>query len=109
MVDIRRRFELYVALTKILEPELAAYLMQHLEEIERDPVFQRYNRDRFEANPAAIFNLYAVMRSRIGQPHTSTLFEMLDPLGWSSEGPSSDDSNAATVAAATAGGDHGRR
>lgn len=108
MVDIRRRFELYVALTKLLKPELAPYLIQHLEEIERDPASQRFNRDRFEASPAAIYNLYAVMRARIGQTHTTTLFEMLDPLGWSSGAPGAH-TDAASVAASTAGGDHGGR
>jgi hypothetical protein len=108
MVDIRRRFELYVALTKILKPEIAAFLMQHLQEIERDPAFQRWNRDRIEANPAAIYSLYAVMRSRIGQTHTTTLFEMLDPIGWSSEVPS-DGPDIAPVAAGAVGDDHGGR
>ena len=105
MVDIRRRFELYVALTKILE--FAAYLIEHLAEIKRDPTFQRYNRDRFESNPGAIYNLYAVMRSRIGEVHATTLFEMLDPLGWAPEGSPSE--HASVVAAAAHGGDHGGR
>ena len=107
MVVIRRRFELYVALTKLLRPDLAAYLMQHLEEIERDPAFQRFNRDRFEANPAAIYHLYAALRSRIGQTQTTTLFEMLDPLGWSGDGAGSADRSGDLVAATASGGDHG--
>jgi hypothetical protein len=107
MVGIRRRFELYVALRKILTPESAAYLVEHLAEIERDPVFQRHNRDRFEANAAAIYNLYAVMRSQIGEVHTTALFEMLDPLGWAAEAATSEPARA--VAAAGNGGDHGGR
>jgi hypothetical protein len=104
MVSIRRRFELYVALRRLLKPDTAAYLLQHLEEIERDPEFQRHNRRRFESNPATIYNLYAALRSRIGEVHATTLFEMLDPLGWAA-----DDGHGALVAGEATGSDHGRR
>ena len=86
MVDVRRRCELYVALTRMLAPELAAYLMRHFEEVERNPEYQRHNRQRFEANPAVMYRLYASMGSRIGFEHVATVFEMLDPLGWAPAG-----------------------
>ena len=106
MVDVRRRFELYVALTRILKPDLAAYLIEHLAEVEREPDFQRHNRERFEANPAAIYNLYAELRSRLGRVHTTTLFEMLDPLEWANVAT---EPEGATVAAAVGGGEDGNR
>jgi hypothetical protein len=103
MVSIRRRFELYVALAEILSAETSAYLIQHLAEIEQNADYQRYNHERFERRPAPLYNLYAVMRSQIGEEHTLTLFEMLDPIGWGSS------DGAGAVAAVTEGGDHGDR
>ena len=104
MVSVSRRFELYVALRRILQSDSAAYLMQHFEEIEHDPALQRHNRERFEANPAAIYDLYAAMRSRIGEEHVTTLFEMLDPLGWTDQRRASE-----SVAGSGVGSDHGDR
>jgi hypothetical protein len=105
MVSIRQRFELYVALRRFLSVETAAYLMEHFEDIERDPVLQHHNHERFASNRAAIYNLYDAMRSRIGETHVRTLFEMLDPLGWGDRGVAA----SRTVAAAETGSDHGCR
>jgi hypothetical protein len=104
MVSIGRRFELYVALRRILQPDTAAYLMQHFEQIERDPALQRHNRQRFEANAAGIYGLYAAMRSRIGEEHVTTMFEMLDPLGWAGQSRVFE-----SVAGSGDGSDHGDR
>jgi hypothetical protein len=106
MVNVHRRFELYVALRKTLTHEVASYLVEHLTEVERDPELQRHNRARFEANAPAIYNLYAEMRSRIGEAHTKTLFEMLDPLEW---GDGADAGEHGQVAATAAGSEHGDR
>lgn len=104
MVDVRRKFDLYVALRKVLHAELAACLVWELEQVERTPSLYRRNHERFRDKPAPAYSLYEQFNARIGREHTVTMFEMLDPIGWA--GLDAPDNGA--VAAATPGGEHGR-
>jgi hypothetical protein len=57
MVDVRRKFDLYVALRKILQAELAAWLLWELQEIERTPSLDRRNHERFRDKPGPVLAL----------------------------------------------------
>ncbi len=103
MVDIRRKFDLYVALRKILHKELAAWLLWELSVIEERPDLQRRNNERFRTDPASVYALYAEFTWRIGREPTVTMLEMLDPIGWGVAG----ESTGPSFAANDAGGDHG--